>query len=186
MLTGTHVAIATADTGYAYAKIYGALERRRTAAVIPPKAEPIRSKVPMRHFRYDAKHDVLKCPRGKILKAGRAVKHGRFFTSRARDCRRCDMAALCLSGGRSNKAVVFGNDYPALLRARRRRSTGPNTTSIFIVAIAGALRVLMAKQKAGTASPAPSGAASATCRSAAAMNLKRLATALFTCLAAPA
>ncbi|AHE56576.1 hypothetical protein NX02_24845 [Sphingomonas sanxanigenens DSM 19645 = NX02] len=120
-LTRTHVAIATADAGYAYAKVYGALERRRTDAVIPPKAEPIRSKVPMRRFRYDAKHDVLKCPRGKILKAGRAVKHGRFFTSRARDCRRCDMAALCLSGGRSDKAVVLGNDYPALLRARRRR-----------------------------------------------------------------
>jgi hypothetical protein len=31
------------------------------------------------------------------------------------------MAALCLSGGRSNKTVVLGNDYPALLRARRRR-----------------------------------------------------------------
>lgn len=121
ILTGNHVAIATADAGYAYAKIYGALERRLTDAVIPPKAEPIRSKVPMRRFRYDSKHDVLKCPRGKTLKAGRAVKHGRFFTSRAKDCRRCDMASLCLSGGRSNKAVVLGNDYPALLRARRRR-----------------------------------------------------------------
>lgn len=120
-LTGIHVATATADAGYAYAKVYGALERRQTDAVIPPKAEPIRSPVPMRRFRYDEMHDVLKCPRGKILKAGRAVKHGRFFTSRAKDCRRCDMAALCLSGGRSNKAVVLGNDYPALLRARRRR-----------------------------------------------------------------
>lgn len=31
------------------------------------------------------------------------------------------MARLCLSKGRANKAVVVGNDYPALLRARRRR-----------------------------------------------------------------
>ena len=34
---------------------------------------------------------------------------------------RCDLRSLCLSGGRSNKAVVLGDDYPALLRARRRR-----------------------------------------------------------------
>lgn len=119
--TGARIETVTADAGYAYAKIYGGLERREIAAIIPAKAEPIRSPVPMRRFRYDAKHDVLKCPRGKKLKAGRAVKHGRFFTSRARDCRRCDLAHLCVSKGRVNKAVVLGDDYPALLRARRRR-----------------------------------------------------------------
>lgn len=75
----------------------------------------------MRRFRYDAKHDVRKRPRGKQLKAGRREKHGRFFTSRAKDCRGCDLAALCLAKGRVNKAVVLGDDYPALLRARRRR-----------------------------------------------------------------
>ena len=75
----------------------------------------------MRRFRYDARHDIVKCPRGKVLKPGRREKHGRFFTSRARDCRRCDLAALCLSKSRVNKAVVVGDDYPALLRARRRR-----------------------------------------------------------------
>lgn len=81
----------------------------------------IRSPVPMRRFRYDALNDVLKCPRGKKLKAGRAIKHGRFFTSRARDCRGCDLAHLCLWKGRVNKAVVLVDNYPALLRARRRR-----------------------------------------------------------------
>lgn len=119
--TGVKIETVTADAGYAYAKIYGGLERQEIAAIIPAKAEPIRSPVPMRRFRYDATHDVLKCPRGKKLKAGRAVKHGRFFTSRARDCRRCGLAHLCLSKGRVNKAVVLGDDYPALLRARRRR-----------------------------------------------------------------
>lgn len=118
---GTHIDIVTADAGYAYAKVYGQLERRGTTAVIPPKREPIRSPVPMRRFRYDAKNDILRCPRGRRLRAGRRVKHGRFFTSRAKDCRRCDLARLCLSGGRSNKAVVLGDDYPALLRARPRR-----------------------------------------------------------------
>lgn len=119
--TGAAVRTVTADAGYAYAKIFGGLERREISGVIPTKAEPIRSPVPLRRFRYDAKHDVLKCPRGKILRPQRPVKHGRFFYARARDCRRCDLAALCLSKGRANKAVVIGNDYPALLRARRRR-----------------------------------------------------------------
>jgi transposase len=120
-ITGVTVQTVTADAGYAYAKVYSRLEERRIEAIIPPKAEPIRSPVPMRRFRYDAKHDTLKCPRGKILKAGRAVKHGRFFTSRTKDCKSCDLRNLCLSGGRSNKAVVLGDHYPALLRARRRR-----------------------------------------------------------------
>jgi transposase len=119
--TGVAVQTVTADAGYAYAKVFGRLEDRGIAAIIPTKAEPIRSPVPMRRFRYDAKHDTLKCPRGKFLKPGRSIKHGRFFTSRAKDCKRCDLRNLCLSGGRANKAVVLGHDYPALLRARRRR-----------------------------------------------------------------
>ena len=111
----------TADAGYAYGKVYGDLEQRGIDPMIPAKAEPIRSAVPLRRFRYDAKHDVLRCPRGKILRSGRPIEHGRFFYSKARDCSRCSLASLCLSKGRSNKAVVVSNDYPALLRARRRR-----------------------------------------------------------------
>jgi len=47
-LTGTPVSIATADAGYAYAMVYGRPEERSTDTVIPPRAEPIRSRVPMR------------------------------------------------------------------------------------------------------------------------------------------
>ena len=119
--TGVSIQTVTADAGYAYAKVYGGLEQREIQAVIPAKAEPIRSPVPLRRFRYDARHDILKCLRGKILRPTRAVKHGRFFYSRAADCKGCDLAALCISKGRVNKAVVVGDNYPALLRARRRR-----------------------------------------------------------------
>lgn len=119
--TGAPIKTVTADAGYAYAKVYAGLEKRQIQAVIPAKAEPIRSPVPLRRFRYDPRNDILKCPRGKILRPTRPVKHGRFFYSRAVDCRGCDLAALCLSKGRVNKAVVVGDDYPALLRARRRR-----------------------------------------------------------------
>ena len=87
--------------GYAYAKVYGALERRGIDALIPTKAEPIRSPVPLRRFRYDAKHDIVKCPRGKILRPGNPVAHGRFFYARKRDCDRCALASVCLSKGRT-------------------------------------------------------------------------------------
>ena len=119
--TGVEIKTVTADAGYAYAKVYGTLERRDITALIPAKAEPIKSRVPLRRFRYDAKHDILKCPRGRILRPARPYKHGRFFYSKARDCARCTLRAQCLSKGRVNKAIVLSNDYPALLRARRGR-----------------------------------------------------------------
>jgi DDE family transposase len=119
--TGLPITTVTADAGYAYAKVYGALERRGIDALIPTKAEPIRSAVPLRRFRYDAKNDVVKCPRGKILRPALPIKHGRFFYSRAKDCARCPLAKACLSRGRLNKAVMISDHYPALLRARRRR-----------------------------------------------------------------
>jgi hypothetical protein len=89
--------------------------------VIPAKKEPIRAKVPLRRFRYDARHDILRCPNGCTLRPQRRVEHGRFFYSRSTDCRRCPMRGDCLSKGRANKAVVVSDDHPALLRARRRK-----------------------------------------------------------------
>ena len=50
--------------------------------------------MPLRRFRYDAKADIVKCPRGKVLRPGKPIKHGRFFHSRSRDCSRCDLKAL--------------------------------------------------------------------------------------------
>jgi transposase len=120
--TGAPIAAVTADAGYAYGKIFGGLEHRQITAIIPTKAEPIRSPVPLRRFRYDQRNDILKCPRGKILRpGGKRVKHGRFFHSRSRDCSQCDLKALCLSKGRRTKSVVIGDHHAALLRARRRR-----------------------------------------------------------------
>jgi hypothetical protein len=124
--TGAEISVVTADAGYAYAKVYGWLERRGIDPLIPAKAEPFKSRVPISRFRYDARHDILKCPKGRILRPGRFIKHGRFFYSKAKDCRRCPLKSDCLSKGRVNKAVVVGNDYPALLRARRRRERWSN------------------------------------------------------------
>jgi len=43
--TGIAIKTVTADAGYSYAKVYGALEQRGIEALIPAKAEPIRSRV---------------------------------------------------------------------------------------------------------------------------------------------
>jgi hypothetical protein len=120
--TGAPIGAVTADAGYAYAKVFAGLEAREITGIIPMKAEPIRSKVPLRRFRYDAKHNQVKCPRGKILRPNKArIDHGRFFASKVRYCKGCDLASICLSSSRATKALVIVHDYPALLRARRRR-----------------------------------------------------------------
>lgn len=49
-VTGIAIKAVTADAGYSYGKVYGALEQRGINALIPAKAEPIRSRVPLRRF----------------------------------------------------------------------------------------------------------------------------------------
>jgi IS5 family transposase len=90
--TGVAVQTVTADAGYAYAKVFARLEERNIAAIIPTKDNQLEAQYRCVRFRYDAKHDILKCPRSKLLKEGRAVKQGRFFTSRAT---RIASAATC-------------------------------------------------------------------------------------------
>jgi IS5 family transposase len=120
--TGVDIKTVTADAGYAYAKVYSALERRGIDALIPAKTEPIRSRVPLRRCRYDAKHDILRCPRKRVLRPPRPVKHGRFFYSKAKDCARCPLKGDCLSKGRVNKAV--GEPDRRLYQRHRWRSEG--------------------------------------------------------------
>ncbi len=118
--TGQEIGTVTADAGYAFAKVYGGLERRGIDPLIPAKREPAKSRVPLRRFRYDAKHDIMKCPRGKVLRPGKPRKHGRFFHAKAKDCARCPLKGDCLSKQSRCRTVIIGDDYPALLRGRRR------------------------------------------------------------------
>ena len=121
-LSGREAALVTADSGYAYSKVYGALERRGVAALIPAKKEPSQSRVPLRLFRYDARNDLVKCPRGKTLSPRRDAERGRYYGSRTRDCAGCALREDCLPKTRSYKEVLIPHAYPALLRARRRHA----------------------------------------------------------------
>ena len=121
-LTGRAPAVVTADSGYAYSKVYGALERRGVAALIPAKKEPSQSRVPLQLFRYDERRKVVKCPGGKTLRPRKETERGRYYRSRTRDCAGCALKADCLPKSRTSRTVLVPHEYPALLRARRRHA----------------------------------------------------------------
>ena len=94
-IAAREVATVTADTAYAYAGIYGSLERRGIDPVIPARRNPSRGRIPSRRFRYDARNEVVKCPRGKLLRLMRgATGRGRSFRSMTRDCARCPLRVI--------------------------------------------------------------------------------------------
>lgn len=121
--TGIPIQTATADAGYAYAKVFAGLEARTIDAVIPTKAEPPPGKViPTRRFKFDAQANIARCPRGKILRPkGKPHRGFQYFHARTGDCGRCPLRARCVSPSRHARVVVFNLDHPSLLRARRRR-----------------------------------------------------------------
>lgn len=87
----------------------------------PAKAEPFKSPVPLWRFRYDAKHDMARCPRGRVLRPAKAFQHGRFFYADAKDCSAWPLFRRCVSPSRTWRTIVISDDHPVLLYARRRR-----------------------------------------------------------------
>jgi len=125
--TGQVVAVVTADAGYAHAQNYAGLEQRGIDAVIPPQPENRQvTKLPLRRFKYDAKHQVVRCPQGKKLYRSHEARDqkGWVYRSRVSDCRNCPLRARCVSAKAHSRTVLIVNDYEALLRARRRKARG--------------------------------------------------------------
>jgi transposase len=121
---GGPVTIATMDAGYAYAKVFRALEDRGIEGIVPAKAEPAPGKViPTRRFKFDAMHNLARCPRGKTLYPKGKLRRGAFqyFYAQAKDCGACPLRERCVSPSRHARVVVFNIDHPSLLRARRKR-----------------------------------------------------------------
>ena len=121
---GRPIATATMDAGYAYAKVFRALEDRKIEAIVPAKAEPSPGKViPTRRFKFDARHNIARCPRGRVLRPKGKLQRGAFqhFHASAKDCGGCPLRARCVSPSRHARVVVFNVDHPSLLRARRKR-----------------------------------------------------------------
>lgn len=121
--TGGFTAIATMDAGYAYAKVFRALEDRRIEGIVPAKAEQAPGQtIPTRRFKFDALNNLAHCPRGNILRPkGKPHRGFQYFHARARDCGSCPLRARCVSPSRHARVVVFNVNHPSLLRARRKR-----------------------------------------------------------------
>jgi len=120
--TGRKVATVTADSGYAHSSNYALLEGRDTEAVIPPQPEPKRARrIPLRRFRYDGKHALVRCPGGKTLHRARRGKNGWWYRAQACDCTNCPLRERCVSATAKARSVLIVDGYEALLRARRWR-----------------------------------------------------------------
>jgi transposase len=117
---GVHIGTVTADQQYGTTENYGALEARGTEALIPPQKTVIRSTRPIGEFKFDARHDLFTCPRGRKLRFRSHDELGRrVYCSKRRDCRGCPLAETCL-GAMGVRALKIREGYAALLRARRR------------------------------------------------------------------
>ena len=125
--TGQKVERVTCDAGYAHSKNYAELEQRGTKAIIPPQPENRHvPKLPLRRFKYDARHHIVWCPGGKRLHRSYETRDqkGWVYRARAGDCRDCPLRERCLSAKSDSRTVMIVNDYEALLRARRRKAQG--------------------------------------------------------------
>src|SRR5262245_63401622 len=103
MYTGRSITIVTLDAGYGVARVFAELEARRIEAIVPTRREPSPKKgvIPARRFKLDARHDRLRCPRGRHL-----VPHSIP----------CPLRAACFSPNAQRRTVLLNKDHPALLR----------------------------------------------------------------------
>lgn len=134
--TGVPIGIATMDASYAITRVFAALEKRDIEAVIPTKAErpPKRGTIPVRRFKLDARHRLVRCPAGKVLRPHGVPDSDGFQHYRARipDCEPCRLRAVCFSTTMRRRAILLHKDYPALLRARRKYARwGPRERALY-------------------------------------------------------
>jgi len=120
--TGVVPSVVTADSAYGTSENYRILEAMGIEPVIaaPPERRQGGS-IPIRRFKYDEKHHVVRCPGGKTIYCTEKNRQGWLFKSRIRDCASCSLKSRCVpkSSGRRRILIVYG--YTALLRGRRKK-----------------------------------------------------------------
>jgi hypothetical protein len=123
--TGRKVKQVTADGAYADSRNYMALENRDIDAVIPPQGAARKPKrIPARRFKYDGRHKIVRCPRGKVLRRSHRQRNGWAYRARARVCGRCPLRSRCVSPSGKARSIVIADGQEALVRARRRKLRG--------------------------------------------------------------
>jgi hypothetical protein len=120
-LTARKIWTVTADRGYSHSQNHEDLEARDVDGIIPPQKRGRQGHVlPLRRFKYDGWHDVVRCPGGKILHRGSRGKNGWFYRGTKETCGCCGLRSRCVPGSALVRSVLIVDGYEALLRARRR------------------------------------------------------------------
>lgn len=125
----------TADAAYGIGRIYAVLEARRIDAIIPTAKVVRRAGAqgfPSDRFKYDPRHDVVRCPGKKRLTPRNRSKTGRWYRADRRHCQSCPLKAKCLARGAASRRVHIIDHHAAILRARRkRRNWGPPEQALY-------------------------------------------------------
>lgn len=120
--TGKPVERVTADAAYAHSRNYASCEERGVDAIIPPQKTGNTNKaMPASRFKYDAKHQRVRCPAGHNMTHNNRNEKGLLFRMSARTCSRCPHKTACVPATAKNRLILIIDGYEALLRARRRR-----------------------------------------------------------------
>lgn len=118
--TGKKITTATADMAYAHTENYRRLEQRKTEAIIPVQTSRTKSKnIPIHRFKYDSRNQIVRCPRGKILRRSCRTAKGWLYRATVKDCGNCPLKSRCISSTAKTRIVLITDGYESLLRARR-------------------------------------------------------------------
>jgi transposase len=129
--TGMRIERVTADAAYAHGRNYSACEERGMDAVIPPQKTSNKNAMPSSRFKYDAKHQRVRCPAGHNMPHVTHTEKGLVFRAAAGDCKRCPHRLSCVPASARRRTVLIVDGYDALLRARRRRTRWDKETAEF-------------------------------------------------------
>ncbi len=128
--TGKTPQSVTADMSYAHGSNYGGLEKEGINAVIPPNLKISKKKrFPSIRFKYDAHHDIVKCPGKQILTKRTKKDNGWIYHCGTRICQACKHKEKCLPDTGKYRTILIVDGYEALLRARRRKRNGWDKTT---------------------------------------------------------
>ncbi|MCJ7778734.1 MAG: transposase [Sedimentisphaerales bacterium] len=120
-ITEKKVRTVTADMAYAHSDNYSQLEQHGTEAVIPPQTSHVNARsVPICRFKYDSRNEIVRCPRGKILRRSCRTDKGWFYRSAKKNCAGCPLRTRCISSKAKGRLILITDGYESLLRARRR------------------------------------------------------------------
>ena len=172
-LTGRAIQTVTMDAAYAITRVFAGLEQRGIEAVVPAKRErpPKKGVIPVRRFKLDAQHRIVRCPRGRVLRPhGKPDRKGfQAYRARPRDCRACPLRARCVPAA---SAPGWSAARSSCTRIIRRCSApgasgcvGVRASTASTPSTAFGSKASTARPRPGTAWPGPPGAASPTCES---------------------